>query len=88
LSNYNKVDNTHSNKLVNNPNMEYLNYEYNRTFSNTPFNMRGILFLSMGQEKGFTSVSCSFHLLKCVAGCQLIPIFLYNSYILGQNPIF
>ena len=21
-------------------------------------------------------------------GCQLIPIFLYNSYILGQNPIF
>jgi len=23
-----------------------------------------------------------------ITGCQLIPIFLYNSYILGQNPIF
>ena len=22
------------------------------------------------------------------AGCQLIPIFLLNSYILGPNPIF
>jgi len=23
-----------------------------------------------------------------VSGCQLIPIFLYNSYILSQIPIF
>ena len=23
-----------------------------------------------------------------ITGCQLIPIFLYNSYILDQNPIF
>ena len=27
-------------------------------------------------------------LTRSTAGCQLIPIFLYNSYILGQNPTF
>jgi len=25
---------------------------------------------------------------RATTGCQLIPIFLYNSYILSQNPIF
>jgi len=32
--------------------------------------------------------SVLFILCSMVTGCQLIPIFLYNSYILGQNPIF
>ena len=35
-----------------------------RAFSNTPFNMREIIFLSMGQNKYLPQFSCIFHLLK------------------------
>jgi len=36
-----------------------------RTFSNTPFNMRGYYFLSMGQKKDLPESSCTFLFFKC-----------------------
>ena len=50
--------------------------------------LRSWIVWCFGLKIDFCSCAKGINGVAYVTGCQLIPIFLYNSYIFGQNPIF